>query len=100
MDGDTVPGGRRRAWSFGWTSPAASCVCAPLAVYRIPPGELAEIGFPVDSGSVVVTRRDGRVWYVPAGQDFDAFAQAVGRAAAHAEVRVNDMPRQLTDRLR
>jgi hypothetical protein len=73
---------------------------APLALYRIPLGELAEIGFPVDAGSAVVARQDGRVWYVLTGKDFEAFAAAVGRAAPHVEVRVNDMPRRLVDWLR
>ena len=73
---------------------------APLALYRIPLTELTEIGFPVDAGSAVVARQDGRVWYVLTGKGFDTFAQNVGRAAPHVEVRVNDMPRRLVDWLR
>jgi len=56
--------------------------------------------FPADAGSAVVARRDGRVFYVLTGQGFEDFAQAVGRAAPDAEVRVNDMPRRLVDWLR
>ena len=33
-------------------------------------------------------------------KDFEAFAEEVGRAAPHVEVRVNDMPRRLVDWLR
>ncbi|MCO8269080.1 hypothetical protein M1L60_00590 [Actinoplanes sp. TRM 88003] len=73
---------------------------APLARYRIRLQDLAEIGFPVDAGSAVIANQDGRVWYVLSGRDFEEFANAVGQAAPHVEVRVNDMPRRLADWLR
>ena len=73
---------------------------APLARYRVPLTELAEIGFPADRGSIVVVRRDGRTFNVLSGQGLEAFAEEVGRAAPETEVRVGDRPRRLADWLR
>ncbi|MGK5683910.1 hypothetical protein [Actinoplanes sp. URMC 104] len=70
---------------------------APIVRERIPLAELAEIGLPVDEGAIRVTRRDGRSWNVLSGSGLEEFADEVGRAAPHVEVRTGDWPRRLAD---
>lgn len=70
---------------------------APLVRQRIPLADVAEIGLPVDEGAIRVTRQDGRSWDVLSGRGVEEFADEVGRAAPHVEVRTGDWPRRLRD---